>query len=215
MNILKWGSNGRIIRKTLCLIALFCMGFLNCSPALAHKVSIFGWVEGNTVHTQSKFMGGKRPEQALVEVFDTSGNLLLKGKTDSQGLFSFQTPIKSDMQIVLSTGMGHRADWMITSSDFQETVTEPKHNHNIKTITQRDSHTSNPSLEKGLSAAEITTLVETTMDRKLKPLMDRIAAMNENQISLSDILGGIGCILGLVGLVTYIQYCRKRNDVER
>jgi len=187
MNILKWGSNGRIIRKTLCLIALFCMGFLNCSPALAHKVSIFGWVEGNTVHTQSKFMGGKRPEQALVEVFDTSGNLLLKGKTDSQGLFSFQTPIKSDMQIVLSTGMGHRADWMITSSDFQETVTEPKHNHNIKTITQRDSHTSNPSL----------------------------AAMNENQISLSDILGGIGCILGLVGLVTYIQYCRKRNDVER
>lgn len=215
MKIEKWELNGRIITKTLCLIVLCCMGVLNYSPALAHKVSIFGWVEGNTVHTQSKFMGGKRPEKALVEVFDTSGNLLLKGKTDSQGLFSFQAPLKSDMQIVLTTGMGHRADWTITPSDFQETVFEPYNNQNVKTIAQRDLSTSKPSPERGLSAAEITTLVETTMDRKLKPLMDRITAMNENRISLSDILGGIGCIIGLVGLVTYMQYRRKRSNVER
>ena len=215
MNVFRWELNGRIITKTLCLIVLFCIGFLNSSPALAHKVSIFGWVEGNTVHTQSKFMGGKRPEQALVEVFDTSGNLLLKGKTDSQGLFSFQTPLKSDMQIVLTTGMGHRADWTITPSDFQETVTEPNSNQSMNILSPRDSHTSKPSPEEGLSAAEITTLVETTMDRKFKPLMDRITAMDENRISLSDILGGIGCIIGLVGLVTYMQYRRKRSAVEK
>ena len=167
------------------------------------------------VHTQSKFMGGKRPEQALVEVFDTSGNLLLEGKTDSQGLFSFQAPRKSDMQIVLTAGMGHRADWTITRSDFQETVTGPNNNPNINVISPRDYHTSKPSPEEGLSAAEITTLVETTIDRKLKPLMDRITAMNENRISLSDILGGIGCIIGFVGLVTYMQYRRKRSNVER
>jgi nickel transport protein len=215
MNVFKWGFKAPLIIKTICLIALFCMGFLNSSPALAHKVSIFAWVEGDTVHTQSKFMGGKRPEQALVEVFDTSGNLLLKGKPDSQGLFSFLGPLKSDMQIVLTTGMGHRADWTISPSDFQETLTGPNSSQDINIISPRDSHTSNPSPEKGLSAAEITTLVETTMDRKLKPLMDRITAMNENRISLFDILGGIGCIIGLVGLVTYMQYRRKRSDTER
>jgi len=215
MNVLKWGLNGRIITKTICLIVLFGTGALNSSPALAHKVSIFGWVEGNTVHTQSKFMGGKRPEQALIEVFDTSGNLLLKGKTDTQGLFSFQAPLKSDMQIVLTAGMGHRADWTITRSDFQETVTEPDSNQSMNIVSPRDSHTSKASPEEGLSAAEITTLVETTVDRKLKPFMDKITAMNENRISLSDILGGIGCIIGLVGLVTYMQYRRKRSDVER
>ena len=215
MNVFKWGFIGRLIIKTLCFFVMFCMGFLDSSPVLAHKVSIFGWVEGDMVHTQSKFMGGKRPEQALVEVFDTSGNLLLEGKTDSQGLFSFQAPRKSDMQIVLTAGMGHRADWTITCSDFQETATEPDNNPNINVISPRDSHTSKPSPEEGLSAAEITTLFETTMDRKLKPLMDRITAMNENRISLSDILGGIGCIIGFVGLVTYMQYRRKRSNVER
>jgi nickel transport protein len=215
MNVLKWVLNGRLIIKTICLIALFCMGFLNSSPALAHKVSIFGWVEGDTVHTQSKFMGGKRPEQALVEVFDISGNLLLKGKTDSQGLFSFLAPLKSDMQIVLTTGMGHRADWAITRSDFQKTLTGPNSSQNINIISPGNSHTSKPSPEESLSAAEITALVETTMDRKLQPLMDRIAAINENRISLFNILGGIGCIIGLVGLVTYVQYRRKRSDAER
>jgi nickel transport protein len=215
MNVFKWGFKAPLIIKTICLIALFCMGFLNSSPALAHKVSIFAWVEGDTVHTQSKFMGGKRPEQALVEVFDTSGNLLLKGKPDSQGLFSFLGPLKSDMQIVLTTGMGHRADWTISPSDFQETLTGPNSSQDINIISPKDSHTSKPPPEEKLSAAEITTLIETTMDRKLKPLMDKIAAMNENRISLFDILGGIGCIIGLVGLVTYMQYRRKRSDTER
>ena len=45
--------------------------------------------------------------------------------------------------------------------------------------------------------------------------MDRITALNENRISLSDILGGIGYIIGLVGLAAYMQYRRKRSDAER
>ncbi len=205
-----------------CLFISIFMVFLNVSPALAHRVSIFAWVQGDTVHTQSKFMGGKRPEQALVEVFDEAGNLLLKGKTDAQGLFSFQAPKISDMQIVLTAGMGHRAVWALSREDFQEADVKSDNHQPLNAVPpgksdESDPETSktHPSPESGLSAAEVTALVEATLDRKLKPLMDRITALNENRISLSDILGGIGYIVGLVGLAAYMQYRRKRSDAER
>jgi len=217
-------SSGRKLSRVAAgyLPVLILMVLLNVPPALAHRVSIFAWVQGDTVHTQSNFMGGKRPDQALVEVFDETGNLLLKGKTDTEGLFSFHAPKISDMQIVLTAGMGHRAVWALSREDFQETVVESDHNQKINAVPQREFHESDPktpknhrSPESGLSAVEITALVESALDKKLKPLMDKITALNENRISLSDILGGIGYIVGLVGLAAYMQYRRKRSAPER
>jgi len=204
------------------LPVLILMVLFNAPPALAHRVSIFAWVQGDTVHTQSKFMGGKRPDKALVEVFDETGKLLLKGETDAQGLFSFQTQKISDMQIVLTAGMGHRAVWTLSSEDFQETNGESHNNPRLNAVPPVESNTFDPKMSKthrspetGLSAAEFTALIEATLDRKLKPLMDRITVLSEDRISLSDILGGMGYIVGLVGLAAYVQYRRKRSDVEK
>lgn len=204
------------------LSVLIFMILLNASHALAHGVSIFAWVQGDTVHTQSKFMGGKRPNQALIEVFDETGNLLLKGKTNTQGLFSYRAPKVSDMQIVLTAGMGHRAVWTISKEDFQETAVEPDNHQQMNAITLAKSdksdlktHNVDESSENGLSEAELTILVESILDRKLKPLMDRITALNENRISFSDILGGIGYIVGLVGLAAYMQSRGKRSEAEK
>ena len=52
------------------------------APALAHKVTIFAWVEGDHIHTQSKFSDGKRIRGGDVGVFDPKGAQLLKGVTD-------------------------------------------------------------------------------------------------------------------------------------
>jgi len=211
-----------LIKKRFCIWVLLCVVILNGAPALAHKVSIFAWVEGDTVHTQSKFMGGKRPEKALVEVFDDSGNQLLKGETDSRGLFSFQTPMKADMQIVLTAGMGHRAVWALSREDFEGTAADPHNNRQFNNVTREDSGNTDsktdsihPHPENELSTTALTALVESTLDRKLKPIMDQIIVLNEDRISFSDILGGIGYILGLVGLAAYMKYHRKRDDVEK
>ncbi len=204
------------------LPVLILMLFLNGSPALAHKVSIFAWVEGDTVHTQSKFMGGKRPAQALIEVFDEAGNLLLEGETDAQGFFSFQAPRKTGMQIVLAAGMGHRAVWKLSRADFQENAVEPDTRQEFDVVAPKNTPkpelklaTTGQAPENGLSAAEVSALVDASLDRKLKPLINRITALNENRVSLSDILGGIGYIVGLVGLAAYMRYHRKRSDVDK
>jgi len=204
------------------LSALVLMALLNVPPALAHRVSIFAWVQGDTVHTQSKFMGGKEPDKALIEVFDETGKLLLKGKTDAQGLFSFQAPKISDMQIVLTAGVGHRAVWALSREDFLEATAESHIDAGSDDVPPGEPNTFDPKMstthrspKSDLSAAEITALVEATLDRKLKPIMNKITALNEKRISLSDILGGVGYIVGLVGLAAYVQYRRKRSEVKK
>jgi len=77
------------------LFSLIILVILFDMPALAHKVSIFAWVEGDTVYTQSKFSKGKRVKNSSVIVFDSDGNKLLEGKTDDKGEFSFKIPKKN------------------------------------------------------------------------------------------------------------------------
>jgi hypothetical protein len=84
-------------------------------------------VEGDTVHTESKFSGGRLVNGGEVRVYDLKGKELLSGKTNAQGEFSFKIPQKTAMKIVLQAGMGHRGDWTIPLSEIdpQKSASEP------------------------------------------------------------------------------------------
>ena len=74
------------------LVALF-MAFPE--TAMAHKVSVFAWVEGDTVYTLGKFSGGKKVKNGRIEVYDTEGKKLLDGLTNERGEFAFKIPQKT------------------------------------------------------------------------------------------------------------------------
>lgn len=84
----------------------------------AHRVNIFARVEGDTVHVESKFSGGRRVHTGKITVSDTAGTELLRGTTDENGQFSFKVPQKTDLKIVLEAGTGHRAEWTIPAAEF-------------------------------------------------------------------------------------------------
>ena len=107
---------GRIV-SVFCVC--LCLVFVSV-PALAHKVTIFAWVEGDTVHTQSKFSGGRRAQNSTVVVYDMDGNQLLEGKTDENGEFSFKIPKKTGLKVVLKASMGHMAEWTIPAEEITE-----------------------------------------------------------------------------------------------
>jgi nickel transport protein len=109
----------RQMMKTVAVAAMTWMLLsLNAFEVRAHNVTVFAWVEGDTVSVESKFSGGRRPKNAPIEVYDSAGTLLLKGATDEQGKFSFTIPKKTPMKIVLLAGMGHRAEWIISQQDL-------------------------------------------------------------------------------------------------
>ncbi len=194
---------------TIYLLILFFASILIIStnlPVLAHKVIIFAWIEGDTVFTESKFSDGKKAINSQVLVFDRNGKQLLEGKTNNKGEFSFKIPKITDLRIVLNAAMGHKAEWRIPESEINEAggVSEKK----------RAGGSSQP-IAVGLSKEEIKELIEDSLDRKLRPI---VRMMNESQSkgpSVTEILGGIGYIFGLMGVAIYFKNRGKKREVNR
>ena len=190
-------------------LVFFCL--LWPGPAAAHRVNIFAWVEGDTVHTESKFSGGKRVNGGEIVVLDLEGKRLLSGKTDSQGEFSFKVPGKTGMKIVIQAGSGHRGEWTIPMEELNgvsETKTEPA--APVKEVPEKPAERAPVS---GVDREELRRIVEQSLDRKLKPVIGLLVETRKTGPTLPDILGGIGYILGLMGLGAYIHFRRKSAEI--
>lgn len=190
------------------------------APVLAHNVTVFAWVEGDRVYVETKFSGGRKAKNAPIEVYDSQGNLLLTGRTDAEGAFAFSAPQKSDLTIVLLAGMGHRAEWTVRADEFENTAAAAPAAAAARQVTagppQAEKTTgstapaANPD-SRGLTADQVQAIFEKALDRKLKPLLKHLSESRQAGPSVSDIFGGIGYILGLVGLGAYIQFRRNKK----
>jgi len=171
-------------------------------PALAHKVIIFAWVEGDTVFTESKFSGGKKAIHAPVVIFDKDGKKLLEGKTDNKGEFSFKGPKVTDLKIVLNAAMGHKAEWTVPESEIRE----------ASAILEKKSvvEPSGP-IAVGLSKEEVQKIVENSLDKKLRPILKMISESRNTTPSLTEIIGGIGYIFGLMGIALYFKNRERKR----
>ncbi|MCD6304911.1 MAG: hypothetical protein J7M32_01330 [Deltaproteobacteria bacterium] len=194
----------------LMLLAIFCTVCIG--PAMAHRVTIFAWVQGDKIFTESKFSGGKRVKGGKVIVYDLAGKQLLEGKTDDRGEFSFKIPGRTSMKIVLQAGMGHRAEWTIPASEFAPpgSKSEPavSKNEGLK-MSEVQTATSGMSLE------QIRRVVDQSLDQKLTPIMKILVESRESGPAARDVFGGIGYILGLMGVGAYFNYRRKTAEIER
>jgi nickel transport protein len=183
------------------LIALILIG--SYGPALAHKVMIFAWVEGDTVFTESKFSGGKKAVHAPVVIYGKDDKKLIEGKTDNNGKFSFKIPKMTDLRIVLNAAMGHKAEWTISESEIQEANPAVKN----KSV----SEASGP-IPGGLSKEVVRKIVEDSLDKKLRPIIKMMAESKNTQPSLTEIIGGIGYIFGLFGVALFFKNKNKKRQ---
>jgi len=191
--------------------------FAAASDTLAHRVVLFAYVEGNMVFTESYFSDGKKCQNSRIEVFDSSGNKLLEGQTDKNGEFSFKPPKKTDLRIVLTASMGHKDEYIIPAGDLPDGA-EGK-------AWQSDAHGAGEKVfrarkgeEKGAPAGQLTrlemeqirTVVEETLDEKLKPIMRLLVKRQNEGISFIGVMGGIGFIFGIMGIILYFRSRKGR-----
>ena len=208
----------------LLLLLLFAWGFIDCTPAKAHRVNVFAWVEGDTIYTTSKFSGGRVAQNSLIEVYDSRKNLLLDGHTDASGAFSFPIPKIDDLEIVLQAGSGHRGTWQIKKIELAEAQGfQPKQPENqlsdpeasATTLTEKSEPQSRHDIsgQAPKTTAELEKIIEETisrtLDRKLHPLMTMIAETRNPKPGFREILGGLGYIFGLIGVAAYVHSRRK------
>jgi nickel transport protein len=199
--------NFKILRFIVLLIVIIGIS----TPAIAHKITIFAWVEGDTVYTQSKFSGGRKAKHAVVEVYDAKGDKLLEGKTDENGEFSFKLPKQKELKVVLLAGTGHRGEWSIPL----EEIVGGDANPDSRLQSQAFQTKKEPSRHElpSISSADIQEAVEKALDKKLKPILNQLteSRQKKTETEITDIIGGIGYILGLVGIGAYFNYRKKKT----
>lgn len=171
----------------------------------AHNVFIYAWVDGETVYTESYFGAKRKVQGGLIRVFDLPGKELLEGRTNKKGEFSFKIPQKTDLRIVVEAGMGHRNEFILKVEDISDVgaVAEP-----LMTGGTKAESTHSISAD----AEQIKAVVEQVLDSRLRPLRQELAAIRKEKSSgVTEIIGGIGYIFGIMGLIMYFKSRKTRG----
>jgi nickel transport protein len=163
------------------------------------------------VHSDNYFTDGTKCKNSIVEVFDEkSGTKLLEGKTDEEGKFSIKIPKITSLKLVLVAGMGHRAEFTLSEDEVREAMGIKGRKSEVQsqkpspsTKEEREGITIAPSITN----TEIEAIVEGAIDKKLQPMMRMLVKLQENagRPGITEIIGGIGYIIGILGIVAYFK----------
>jgi nickel transport protein len=204
-----------LVAVSLCLLVLP----VAVKSVSAHRVNVFAWVDGETIHVESKFFGGKKVKAGKVVVMDPRGVEMLSGLTNDQGQFSFRVPGQSDLRIIITAGQGHQGEWTVRQTELQGALPETKVKTDvIKNVgsepksdienTSADDRSTIPG--NHIKPEELEAMIESVLDRKLQPITRMLAETRQEGPDVGDIFAGIGYILGLVGIAVYVQNRKKK-----
>jgi nickel transport protein len=173
------------------------------SVALAHKVYLYAWVEGDTVYTESYFGSNRKVQGGLIEIFDLSGKKLFEGLTNEKGEFAFKAPQKTDLRIVVEASMGHKNEYVLKGDKLWDSGSD---------ATEKPETDEGQAVSvKEVEAEQIQAIVEKALDSRLKPIIRELAKIRkEKGPGLTEIIGGIGYIFGLMGVVLYFWSKKSR-----
>jgi nickel transport protein len=90
-------------------------------PVDAHKLSVFAWVEGNSVKVEGKLPKARHPKHGIVLVYDGKDRILLKKPIEQNGTAEF--PLENweeGLKIIMDIGEGHESYWILTPYDISE-----------------------------------------------------------------------------------------------
>jgi nickel transport protein len=197
-------------------------------PAAAHRVTVFAWVEGDTVFTESAFSDGRPVQRGVIEVFDPADTRLLAGTTNEAGAFHFAVPRITDLRIELQAGPGHAAEWTVTAAELRDaqgtaaaaTPVAERRDTGGQTVEQAVRPVAKDALRAagvpaGVTREELEAVVEEVLERKLGPITRLLVRQQQRGPALRDVLGGIGYILGMIGLAAYLRYRRGSRERRR
>lgn len=203
------------------LVAVFTI----ISPAHAHKVNVFAYAQDGKVHAEGYFVDGTKCRNSVIEVIDNkTGEKLLEGKTDESGQYSFDIPRATAMKLVLHAGTGHQNEYVLSEEEVRGAMPVTKKTAGAQSL-QKEKAGSEPrsAREKpaGMqqaatlpdaarqqdSAKDMEELIGRVVDSRLQPVMRILVKLQEQseKPGLTEIIGGIGYIIGIMGIAGYLK----------
>ncbi|MCP4716089.1 MAG: hypothetical protein GY868_13315 [Deltaproteobacteria bacterium] len=170
------------------------------APVRAHKVNIFAYVEDGRLYAQGYFADGGACRNCRVDVHAADGDIIVSGITNMDGEVSFKLDATERLTLVLDAGMGHRGKYMLADEDIGDVTAA------------NDRSAAVQFTDRSIAPARLESLVDDALDKKLRPLMQRLGRLENSGPGITEILGGIGYIIGLMGLVAYMKAKNKNSQ---
>jgi len=191
--------------------ALVC-GWLCWTPeAHAHKMKLFAAVEGDTITGYAYFPGGGKAKHVKVTVRGPNGEAFGEVTTDDEGAFSFQARSRTDHVLTSESEDGHGATYTVAASELPEslpgmTVTA---GGEVSTPAAAAPPPDNPAQTP--PATPPVEVVERAVAAQIRPLREQLQHY-EDLIRFRDVLGGIGYIVGVMGLISFLKTKKRAKD---
>ena len=219
-----------LLSVVLPLVLLLCPSF-----AVAHSMYLFAQVDGATIQGKAYFRGNIPAQDMTVTAFDPAGEILAQTKTDQQGLFKLEAKFHCDYRLLVDTGDGHGAEFKVVVAQLPEDLPprgatsdspekkddgpDSRKEQSPDADTADASHVPAPPMPQDARLKAI--LAEVKQLRKelgqFKAIRADIGQLREGladerqRMRIDGIVGGIGCILGIAGVVFYFLGVRRRE----
>lgn len=216
----------RVFGLIACILMAIC-AFANSADA--HKVNIFAYAQDGKVHAEGYFADGSKCRNSVIEVIDIrTGKKLLEGNTDDNGQYSFDIPHATALKLILFAGMGHQNEYVLSEEEvgaallMSKKMTEKKTGQGKiaadepKLIKREHVPGVRDTINQPAPAEDMEALVGKVVDSKLQPVMKILVKLQEQseKPGLTEIVGGIGYIIGIIGIIGYFKGRAARRNTQ-
>lgn len=204
MNVIK------LIYAAAALIAVSAVG-----SAQAHRLNVFAYPQADQVCAEAKFANGTPARGAEVNFINDAGESILKAVTSDEGKVCIALPAgfkPASLTVVVDAGAGHQNRWKISREEFSaaEVSKEPL----LLTYESKKTDSvisSDPKLYTQKDLDDAVLLAKEDQETKvIVPLRRELAQAQNPEISLRDIVGGLGWLIGLGGIFAWLSARRKK-----
>ncbi|MCF6235594.1 MAG: hypothetical protein L3J70_04355 [Gammaproteobacteria bacterium] len=194
------------------IVSLFLLSAMLSSMVYAHKVNMFVYQEAGQVFVEGYFADGRKSQKSEVVVYDEQDKLLLSGQTDDKGVFAFIPTHKGALRITLDAGLGHKTEYELKADEWEEVnnsvpaISTSAASELVQTqaVTSEKSEVVTHSAAVGFDEKALQIMINKAVHEANTPLI-RSLEDAQKKASMSDIIGGIGFIFGILGVILYFQ----------
>lgn len=211
------------MKLTALIMTLTALGaVLTCPfPAKAHRLNVFCWVNGGSATCECSFSTGRAVHNATMDVIAAqTGKILLTGRTDNTGTFTFSIPEAAreqawDLKVLCTSTMGHASSWTIRAQEHAP--------DSASKGTAAQSPDEDPGATAGsapeavqisrLTRKELRDMIASAVSSQLEPVHRELSRLRTPRTNVQDILGGVGYIFGIMGVIMFFKSRgRARKD---
>jgi len=185
-------------------------------PAFAHRLNVFGFVEGTELKVEAYFSDGKAARKAEIKVYGADGALLAEGETDAKGECAFELPAASgDLKIVATSDALHRGEYTLKAGEYEGLVSS-----GAPVIVEphaAEGGNDVPAPQRvGASEVDEIRASLARIDATLSDVQRKMAELRKPRAGVSpeSVMAGIGFIVGLTGIAMYFMARNERKKTR-